>query len=768
MKRLFLFSVVMILLVPTAAWAGTLRGLVTGEQDSGPIPAAKVTLVGAGKVTKTDDQGRFVFENLSAGEYTVAVEAEGYQTHKSKVKVPAEGEIEVTIVLKFSVTVEGEELTVTGHAPVDQSPQTSAQHFTREEVASNAGAFEDVTKTIQQLPGIVADTDFTSDMYVRGSQNWENLIIIDRQLLINPYHFGVGLSVINTDLVDDFTFYAAGFPAEYPFATGSVLDVTYRDGNRDHADGQVSVSMLSASAIATGPLGKKVTWVFSFRRSYYDYMLRLMNWTDFPTPVFSDAFGRLTYEPNDLHRFVLFLMRSQDGVHAVLDENPSSVDEGTVFYNQVTQVYGLDYTFMPIKWFLLNSTLSYQIVNFDGTVNSTGESFFGHALGNTFYYNQEFQFDLGRNVFKLGGVFADARIKLRSAFPLSQFVQGARFSNQQQMFNIDFSTRASTQLYGFYAQHEAEVVPQRLRTNVGARFDHMGDTWVASPRAALSTNLAPDTVLKLAWGVYYSPAADTFASSDEFGNPQLRPQRSTHYVVGIEQGLGPSMKLRIETFYKEFDDLYYMTVVGQQLDLTDTFSLLLQNQLPNIRFTNSGYGQAQGVEVFFQKKISDWWDGWLAYTLSEVRYNDGMGMYGWYYPEQDQRHTLALVANFRPIEDWVFSASFRLTSGRPYTPVVDWVERYPGTFFRFWEAQLGPLNSARFPAYHSLDIRVEHTWHQYQWMDVIGFAEVYNVYNQRNLWGYYYENENGIDKPVRVPIYQLPFLPYLGVKAVFL
>jgi len=232
--------------------------------------------------------------------------------------------------------------------------------------------------------------------------------------------------------------------------------------------------------------------------------------------------------------------------------------------------------------------------------------------------------------------------------------------------------------------------------------------------------------------------------------------------------LGKHMMMRVESFYKEFDDLQFMRLTGQTLDITDTFSLLLENEIPEMDWVNSGYGRAYGVEVFFQKKMADWWDGWLAYTLAEVRYNDGMGMYGWYYPEHDQRHTLSLVSNIRPMDDWVFSASFRLASGRPYTPITDWQEQYPGTFLRYWEPTIGSINSARFPLYHKLDLRVERTWHPSSRVNLVGFFEIYNVYNQRNTWSYWYEDEEGLDKPVRKSIYQIPFLPYFGIKAEFL
>jgi len=760
----------LLLLTPLTAWAGTIAGTVIGE-DAGPVGFVKVEVAGTDRQAVTGEDGRFNIADLPAGKYTLRINTEGFQTSNTPVTVPADGEVAVTITLKFEVFYEGDELVVTDRAPVDESTQTSAHHFTRDEIADNAGAFEDITKAIQTLPGIVSNTDFTSDMYVRGSNPWENLIVIDNQLLANPYHFGVGLSVVNTELIDSFTFYAAGFPAQYPFATGSVLDVKYKDGNRDHSDGEISLSMLSGSMRGSGPLGKKATWVFSARRSYYDYMLRLLDWTDVPIPVFSDVFGRLSFEPDSKHRFLAFLMRSEDGAKAALEENPSNVDEGDAFYRQITQVYGLDWSFMPLEWLLLNTVVSYQILNVDATLTSATENMYGHAQANGFYVNEDVMFDLGRNVFKIGGVYSRIDMTLRSAFPISQYVAGARFANEQDTFDIEFDEIDPIEVYGFYAQHEAEIIPNRLRSNVGARLDHYmatADGWVASPRVSMATNLAKETILKLAWGLYYIPPFNFLATDEELGNPRLRPERQTHYVIGLEQGLGEHMMLRVESFYKEFDDLQVMKLQGRELSLTETFNLLLQDELPDINYTNSGYGKAYGLEVFFQKKMADWWDGWLAYTLSEVQYNDGLGMYGWYYPAQDQRHTLSLVANFRPLDDWVFSSSFRLASGKPYTPVNDWIERNPGTFLRYWEAQAGRLNSARYPLYHKLDVRVERTWHPHQRIDLVGFFEIYNVYNARNLYGYWYENEEGLDKPKRQTIYQLPFLPYLGIKAQFL
>jgi Carboxypeptidase regulatory-like domain/TonB-dependent Receptor Plug Domain len=770
LRRLAAVLLVLVLAAPAAVWAGDVVGRVTDE-DGAPVFGAQVTAVGSGQSVYTGEEGEYRLSGLPAGSRKIRFFTEGYDRLDQTVTVPAEGEVTLDVALRFTVTYEQEEVVVTDRAVVDESPQTSAHTFSREEIEDNAGAFEDITKAIQQLPGIVSDTDFTSDMYVRGSENYENLIVLDGQLLSNPYHFGVGLSIVDTDLVESFTFYAAGFPAQYPFATGSVLDITYRDGNRDHVEGMVDLSVLSAAALASGPLGDKITWIVNARRSYYDYMLQALGWTDVPIPQFSDVLLRGTYEPTDMHRFVGLLIRSEDGAKATLEENATSVDEGEFYYNQITQVYGLTYNFLPTSWFLYKTSLSYQIVTADGNLTNESDAFYGRAQINGYYLNNEIQFDLGRNVFKAGGVYGNVDLDLDARFPLSEVVPGARFANEQESFTIEFADSAPKSLYGFYLQHEAEVVPGRLRTNIGARLDRYMATkhgWTFSPRASMATNLASKTVLKTAWGVYYLPPYASLLTDSDMGNPNLRSQKSTHFVLGLEQGLGSDVLLRVESYYKVFDDLIFMEIAGTEDGGLPVSQFVLDGQIPDINYFNSGHGDAVGVEVFLQKKLSGWWDGWLAYTLGEVRYNDGRGDYGWYYPQQDQRHTLAAVANLRPLADWVFSGSFRLTSGRPYTPVDGWEEAFPGTFFRYWEAQNSRLNSARFPLYSRLDLRAERTWHLRERLDLTGFSEIYNVYNNRNVWGYYYEDEQGVDRPVRKPIYQLPFIPFGGVKLSFL
>jgi outer membrane receptor for ferrienterochelin and colicin len=772
----FFASIVLVLAtlgVGSVAWAGTIAGVVTDLYTGEPIPAAKVLVEGTDLLTATGKNGTYAIHSAPAGSVRVTCGALSYTKQTKSVTVPAAGSVGVNFVLEIGAVVEAEEVVVHEKKEVvDESPQTSAHSFTAEEIQDNAGAFEDVAKMMKKLPGVVQSSSFTADMYVRGAQNWENMIVIDNLLLMNPYHFGIGLSVINTELVQDVTFYAGGFPAKYPFATGSVLDVTYKDGNRERVDGKVSVSMLSSSAEVTGPGGDSITWILSARRSYYDLMVNALGYQDVPVPVFSDFFFKCTWEPGEKNRFELFTLRSEDGIKVeIKEENPSSVDEGEIAFTNLTQVYGIDWQLFPTSWLLSTTTVTHQIMNLDANLTSQSP-LYAHSQVNATYAHHETEFAVHpRNILTIGGDYGLVGVDLDAQIRLSAFVLGANFDTDLAYFDTEFDHEDPIEIWGGFAQDEWELVKGKLRSNVGMRMDHYesdGEGWMFSPRASLSWTVVPDTVIKAAWGIYPMPPFNILATDEKWGNPDLRPQTSTHHVLGIEQGITEHGMLRVEGYYILFDDMQFQKFDAPEATLEALVGYAAgQPPIADIEWQNSGYGKAYGLEIFAQKKLSGKWDGWLAYTLAEVLYNDGMGMYGWFHPFQDQRHTLNLVANYRPWDHWTFSATFGLYSGKPYTPVITWEKQNPGSLFQFWTPVQGEINSSRLPTNHQLDVRMERSWDLSERVDLTAFFEIYNVYNARNVFDYWYAENEGIDRPERRTIHDLPILPYGGVKVEF-
>ena len=72
---------------------------------------------------------------------------------------------------------------------------------------------------------------------------------------------------------------------------------------------------------------------------------------------------------------------------------------------------------------------------------------------------------------------------------------------------------------------------------------------------------------------------------------------------------------------------------------------------------------------------------------------------------QELTHTLTAFVSWHPARRWIFSATFNLASGRPYTPV-----RSLYIIGETLMTEYGPRNSARLPMYHRLDLSASYTF----------------------------------------------------------
>jgi len=85
-------------LVPTPTPKGSISGTVTAKKSGKPIKRAKISL--KSKVlsfkdkTTTDSDGKYLFSDLSAGNYTLKVKKQGFKNAKKKIEL-IEGENEI-------------------------------------------------------------------------------------------------------------------------------------------------------------------------------------------------------------------------------------------------------------------------------------------------------------------------------------------------------------------------------------------------------------------------------------------------------------------------------------------------------------------------------------------------------------------------------------------------------------------------------------------------------------------------------------------------
>ena len=137
-----------------------------------------------------------------------------------------------------------------------------------------------------------------------------------------------------------------------------------------------------------------------------------------------------------------------------------------------------------------------------------------------------------------------------------------------------------------------------------------------------------------------------------------------------------------------------------------------------------------GLELLIRKPLTRRLYGWVAYTLmrSDITIEPRGDAPGGTFPADfDQRHNLAVVASYKLPRNWQIGGRFRLVSGSPYTPVLGSLQ-YDGSFIPID----GEVNSARFPPFHQLDLRVDRRW-IHQRLSVTTYLDVQNVYNRANV-----------------------------------
>ena len=304
------------------------------------------------------------------------------------------------------------------------------------------------------------------------------------------------------------------------------------------------------------------------------------------------------------------------------------------------------------------------------------------------------------------------------------------------------------------------------------------------------------TRLTAATGLYtQSPGYEKLLQADHFtdltaaGRLDLRPERATHVIVGVDRDIAPGLLGRVEVYYKGFSDL----IVGR-LETEDErlarlarydFPPALQSTLPTAPLitsvpTNDSRGKAYGLDFFLSRAdgpARPRLTGWVSYSLGKTEQD----IYGRSVPfSYDRRHSLSVVWNWRVGSRWELAGTARAASGFPRTPPAGVRVATGEVGSRLVPVQSGPnrfalevapggvaeLNSARMPMFARLDLRLG-----YRPRGVSGRWEVYveglNVLKHNNAWFMDADivgDGSGMPRLQEEPVGGLPRIVTFGVR----
>ena len=765
----------------------TVRGFLINKSDGEPIPFEKIKLLNIDSTAVsgaiTDVNGFYQISKLNRRNYIIKAEAFSYITQLKQVNISDGKKIyNINFELeKQKDIIDIEEMSVNA-----DSKRKKTQVLISEirldkkglERIPSVGGENDIVSAFSITPGVITTGDQGGQIYVRGGTPIQNKILLDGMTIYNPFHSIGFFSIFETELVQNTSIYTGGFDAEYGGRISSIMDITYRDGNKKKFSGKVSASPFIAKAVLEGPLGsiKKNntigSYVISAKHSLIDktspLLYKKINRDDTLNRgmpfSFTDLYGKLTLKGKGSSKFSVFGFHNTDRVNYTQADIKWDQSGG-----------GLNFVLVPssspilVKGHVNGSNFKTRfnepIIGSSDTI-SRFSSIGGFDLGFDFslFLKNESQLNYGINL-------AGFNTKFETYNSSKQKIEAENFSTEIGVyFSYRFvSTRfvvqpsLRTQLYASLGTISPEP---RLRIKFNAneklRFKVSGGRFSQNFTSANSDK----DVVNLFNGILSAPTniQETFVTI--FQNerePKNGLQYAWHAIGGFEYDLTQKLSLNFEGYYKYFSQL---SNINQNKKYSDTPENVQQPDIFKKDFILEN-GESYGADLLLKytgKRLYLW--GVYSYGYSTRWDGDTI-----YFPVFDRRHNINLVGTylFGKKKNLEVSIRWNFGSGLPFTPTVGFYENEPFTGGITTnpnitngenpEILLGDFNSSRLPTYHRLDLTIKKKFifKKQSELEIIG--SITNLYDRKNIFY--------VNRATNKTIYQFPILPSLGLSYKF-
>ncbi len=740
----------------TAQELGSITGRVVDAATKAPLESAAVTLDGTETGVLTSADGAFGIAGVAAGSYVVRVSRLGYApvTLTDVIVSPGRGTQVVAELDVQALSVEGIVVNA-GHFRVKQAQPVSSVLMNREEVRRAPGSVGDISRVLTSLPSMAQVSDNSNDLFVRGGSPFENGFYVDEIQIPNINHFpvagatGGAIGLLNVDLIQDVNFSAGGFSAAYGDRLSSVVDIELREGSRERVQTQMDASFMGFGGTVEGPLaGGDGSYLFSVRNSFLDLMVDALG-SSGVAPRYRDFQGKVTWDVTPRDRLGVLALGGSSSIAFTPEE---AADEGYgAFGHQAS-----DQATVGATWRRLWGDRGYSVLAVSGSGEWSDRRTFGVVEGDTLLFGDHSERAVRvRNVNRL---ITGTRSSLSVGFDVElesskyAYATGAfedRLGNPVSRTEVEHDW-SDTRLGGF-ASHIWQVTP-RFEATTGLRVERRGASGKVEFSPRFASALAVNDRLRLtgAAGMYRQRLPSYILAQDPAFEKLANP-RALHVVGGMDYLLSPSTQLTVEAYLKKYDGLP-LEVEDPTLFVVDDGTS--QSGLRTYRtLVDEGQASSRGVEVLVQKRLTETFYGSASGSWFRTRYRDLDGE--WRNRSWDNRWVATLVGGYRPSHAWEFSGRWSAGGGAPYTPF----DMDASTELNSGVIDASRINALRHPAYHSLNLRVDHRT-VLRGSSITTFLSVWNVYNRENVSQFYWNDVEGRPDAVN----QWGLFPVIGME----
>lgn len=746
-----LLLVAVIAAAPRAASGqlASVQGTVSETQRMTPLPGASVVLQeegGARRGTLTDASGEFLLTRLRPGRYFLTVSFVGFTTQTDTLDLGFDE------VVKFDVslteTAEAMEEVVVEETRGVEDRSTAGLEVVRPSALARVPMPDvsyDLAGYLLTLPGFVSTGDRGGQLYVRGGTSTQNLVLVDGIPIFQPFHIIGFYSAFPADIISFADVYAGGFGARYGGRISSVVDITTGNGNKERTQGAVSFAPFVSGVRFSIPVEKgKVSLTGSIRESVIEQIAPDLLGQELPYR-FGDRFLKLHAFLNQTSSLSLTGLRTFDegNLGTSDEERPSSWKN---------DAFGFRYTFLPdtdavLSQFAMHYSRMESAYQPAPTVQQvadvdafTMEILIAYLMGKSrvrvglFGNLNRFHYDLGPGSRPVstgitsGGGYVDTQFEISPSFRLEPGVRYERFSRgirgslapRIRALMLPFGPGSRQQWSAAWGRYHQQIVGLNNEQDVSDVFT----VWAPAPRN--------------------SPVP-----------------KATHVIFGVQQRLWRWLELSVEGYWKGLENLAF-----------PVFDDIPNRVLGFSRVDGTARGFDARMELTRRRFYAQ-----VGYTLSEVEYRwtdsgrsviDGVSAIApgdprAFNPPHDRPHQLNATVQYTRGQTSL-TARWQYGSGLPFTQIRGFHQAL-SVDPQDSSALLGDLGTtkvsrgrpydARLPAYHRLDLSVDHKFIRSRSVTTLQ-AGLINAYDRANIFQYNFFSGERVN--------QLPLVPSIGLS----
>ena len=704
--------------------SGKIQGIVIDELTDEPIPYASVVIQESALGTATDQNGTFFILNVLPGIYTIEISCVGYQTQYIKDVIV---EIDQTARLQIILTqapIEMEPITVVSKTPYVEKDMTGTTYVIRKpEIAALP---IDYTVSLIAFQASVANLD--TALHVRGGRATEVLYLIDNVSIIDPQTGDPAIN-LSKGIIDEIIFMPGGFDVEYGRAMSGVINlITERPADRFQAKFYGKTEKIMPFYYDFGyqdlqsavhlPVSKDFKGLVSVDIMHTDdwdpklYILPHKQRDDYSLygKWFYKASGKLIFNLSSV------LSRSQFDRYApgkfrfLYDNYRSDMRK--------SNLQAINMNFMPDSRKLFTITLSrlftkrvfgvkenrsygmfedYEFINYNtykfhtyGTRNPFGIHTRHWFQEPTTYdhYQDKSSHVLKAQVKAAVQIHKYHEVNTGFEYSFHDFNNFTYLLSNDTLNPITDEYQYMPSEYSVYLQDNIDY--RGLYAKIGCRYDYFSPDIpgydpkvIISPRIGFSFMVTDRFLFRANVGRYAQPPLYDYLYSyyqllpypystgipDIVGNPDIEPEKTMSYELGLQGAIRENLGATINTFYKDVSNLIgtrFVTSVPRNY----------------AQYFNVEYANIKGIEAILEFS-NPVFTGKVSYTLSWTR---GTSSYAGevydivqldttyvpeakeYYLDFDQRHRIFIQGMLRlPLETDLYLFG-HIGQGFPYTP----------------------------------------------------------------------------------------------------